>query len=1041
MTFEKMILQKALDKHVHRSDPRAGMRKNARAVHGAAADLSVDRHKFRSSIHHMRSRASASSSKKRSPSPPKKPDVGTLQLMTARSGDLMLKCRISKCIDLQGLGQVEVMDELKDFFQTNCHWRPMPLQILGPVIAEDASLSRPPTPRRDVGRMSGRPSPKTRQLLSPKPGTATELFAKPTDEQLRPAFQGKRRRRGILGEILSGARGDKEIDNDTTHWDFVRHFPTAAKARMIAEFRSSEGPAGQPTAKDKHTDVLQLQVLYSDVKALLEEFDEDCKVTMGRSEPIGKGVPSVLEFINDIPKVTQQRWAKILKVPADDGHDKEALARLLAITLRKEPTIFKLTSPKLLQSDISKDAASMLQLVHQSEEEDDSIYAQNQKMLGARVFLRDCDSHGGRGAREERFNGAMKWLRVLPEIGKVTFDELGFKPDQQRIDVIAKAVDRAESIRLRGRYAAVGDRTHCNSFGIQVGQVGRPTVKQRRGLGGLTADWLLDAIGQASDDEGLEEGDNLRLLAEISSFQPDDREAEDFATGSGDSRFIDDSWVSICRNLGLLSRRVSDDEVDKVSRQVSGASHEAGDPLRQISLVRQISEASPVSLVRQISDASNGGDPLRRISLDTVAMVQASDAIARGPEDEERQLEAVDEFDKIWCAMSELVGDLHEASCGPIILEVLLQLVSRYWPGHQPDEVVPGGSGSLVSALLWYHCGWDSPLGRKLVRRLCHAFNRYMEEGVLSKAGFIQLSTDAGWVTKRDISSRCDRLSKAFDDVVGDEEGCAEFGDFVLLVELVAHARSSNFELKSKPEDLALIPGHAKHWPFIERAVLQVSLSDEDPASPIWVRAPPRCGSGLSRAGSKSRQDDADADADDDNAPSLSRRGSKSLPRRESLSRGGANAIPDVTLIRALTLTGLADADSEVPSSELRGQRVQGARRASFSGVSGEAAEKVVLLRRSSWAAPHRSEVAAYVPPSAYDPRRSSWSSPSGMPLKELSPVSTGPEGSVNSRALSKDGTSRRGSQDRTASRESAGILAPSCEDTKTSPRRTSADL
>merc|ERR1712100_990485 len=37
-------------------------------------------------------------------------------------------------------------------------------------------------------------------------------------------------------------------------------------------------------------------------------------------------------------------------------------------------------------------------------------------------------------------------------------------------------------------------------------------------------------------------------------------------------------------------------------------------------------------------------------------------------------------------------------------------------------------------------------------------------------------------------------------------------------------------------EGLALMPCDAKHWPFIERAVLQATKADEETSSPIWLR-------------------------------------------------------------------------------------------------------------------------------------------------------------------------------------------------------------
>merc|ERR1712054_652518 len=155
---------------------------------------------------------------------------------------------------------------------------------------------------------------------------------------------------------------------------------------------------------------------------------------------------------------------------------------------------------------------------------------------------------------------------------------------------------------------------------------------------------------------------------------------------------------------------------------------------------------------------------------------------AMGPaENDDKMEDSADDYDRMFAAIHDIIGYIDEDTHAPIVLELLLQRAAQTWPGSARGEVVPGSSGALVSSLLWQHCGWDSPTGRKLIRRLCMAFNRYAEQGVMPKESFIQLAQDAGWVTKRDMSARFSRLAQAFTDIVGSDSQSAEFSEFVLL--------------------------------------------------------------------------------------------------------------------------------------------------------------------------------------------------------------------------------------------------------------------
>jgi len=292
---------------------------------------------------------------------------------------------------------------------------------------------------------------------------------------------------------------------------------------------------------------------------------------------------------------------------------------------------------------------------------------------------------------------------------------------------IAKAIDRAESMRLRGHLAATGDRMHCSSIGAFT--VKDTSLKARRGHM-VTPDWLLAAIAEASDEEDLEEGDCLRLLVETTANGAKDAENQIASA---------ESWTSICRNLGLLNRKEPDAQ----------NSSDDEPPTLEHSISAQLEMGLKKSLEAAVSGA-----------------LYHSQAPA---ETEAARLEALEDYKQVKDAIVDCLGDLNDDACGPFVLELLLQLVVRDWPGHEGNEMVPGGAAALVCSLLWSYRGWDSPIGRRLIRRLCVVFNHYAADGILTRTAFIQLCNDAGWVTKRDLSAKNARWWKTFSSVCGEE--------------------------------------------------------------------------------------------------------------------------------------------------------------------------------------------------------------------------------------------------------------------------------
>lgn len=128
-------------------------------------------------------------------------------------------------------------------------------------------------------------------------------------------------------------------------------------------------------------------------------------------------------------------------------------------------------------------------------------------------------------------------------------------------------------------------------------------------------------------------------------------------------------------------------------------------------------------------------------------------------------------------------ANFSRAAAAPLVMEVLLQ-------GIMSQTI--NGTEALAGEILWRNFGWDSPVGRRLVRKLCRVYNRYASgsaKGSMSKAAYLRLCADAGWATQKDISGKQLRFATIFDDAVGNlppDGNSADFFDFIYIVELVA---------------------------------------------------------------------------------------------------------------------------------------------------------------------------------------------------------------------------------------------------------------
>lgn len=149
-------------------------------------------------------------------------------------------------------------------------------------------------------------------------------------------------------------------------------------------------------------------------------------------------------------------------------------------------------------------------------------------------------------------------------------------------------------------------------------------------------------------------------------------------------------------------------------------------------------------------------------------------------------------------------------SCSPLVLELLVQCAAAVEPSL-------GGAEAMVGKILWQRCGWDTPVGRRLLRRLCRTFDRYAggtAGGTLSRTAFTRLCSDAGWATQRDHHAKHSRFIQVFDTAVGDAPS-ADFIDLLYMLEMVASEILMPATIQSG--------GTGGVWASLEAAVYQLS--------------------------------------------------------------------------------------------------------------------------------------------------------------------------------------------------------------------------
>jgi len=369
-----------------------------------------------------------------------------------------------------------------------------------------------------------------------------------------------------------------------------------------------------------------------------------------------------------------------------------------------------------------------------------------------------------------------------------------------------------------------------------IGKEDELTAAPRRCEEGMTPGWVIAVLGEPVDDDYLEDGDSIVLLTKMAVNMA----REDTLTSR--------AWRHFSELMNVYAEFV-DQNLELPSlpgffggkrRRSSARRSSAGGSRRQ----------SIVS-VQEVDMASNHYE-------------EADAALLRAMSDAPR-------VDTLWLR-------LHQ-SCCPLLMEALLQHAATVKYGSEP-----GGGDELAASLLWKLCGWDSPSGRRLIRRLFRVFDRYAQAGggglVLTQSGFLKLCTDGGLTSSRDKDYS--GFQHLFASAVAQtSQNSAHFLAFLSIVEEML----TFLQCKVKTQGLQV-------WQMLEAAMTRISSAGghtSKTASTVKSKAQP--------AAAK-RRDTAKADT---------------FLKQNLL---GERASPDSSRSR-----GRADAASPTPSSPRRGGR------------------------------------------------------------------------------------------------------------------------
>eukprot|EP00931_Biecheleriopsis_adriatica_P102940 TRINITY_DN77845_c0_g1_i1.p1 TRINITY_DN77845_c0_g1~~TRINITY_DN77845_c0_g1_i1.p1 ORF type:complete len:944 (+),score=208.55 TRINITY_DN77845_c0_g1_i1:116-2947(+) len=346
---------------------------------------------------------------------------------------------------------------------------------------------------------------------------------------------------------------------------------------------------------------------------------------------------------------------------------------------------------------------------------------------------------------------ALPWLSVvavthrLPAAAKELSGRWKFNISSTRLMFVAAALERAASYQIAGGFFLSLDVCHRVSRNLA-------DLMPVKGGQNLSAQWLkqLQDAETIDDDSKAQAGDTVRLLAHRVAALWDHMLSPDDASSSSAS---------------------SEDE----------ANNEDVDDLPEFT-EEAMSYLCKTQLGAMTEDEAAAVPALFKEAVNALLPVSARALVQHA---------------------SGFSG--YRAILGPLVLELLLQkrAARRYArKASYGEEVTPEEHASateeLLLELLWSTFGWDSPPGRRLLRRLCRAFTRIItssDEG-LSIAGFNRLCGTAGWTLRaaakrssvnstRKTTDNNAHLNGLFQKAAGVHEG-ADLMRFVHLVELVA---------------------------------------------------------------------------------------------------------------------------------------------------------------------------------------------------------------------------------------------------------------
>mmetsp|Transcript_66986 Transcript_66986/g.187033 ORF Transcript_66986/g.187033 Transcript_66986/m.187033 type:complete len:870 (+) Transcript_66986:158-2767(+) len=683
-SYEDTLLQTALQKHVHRFDWREGVKRHqvVDETHAVTDEGKKGPHltaRFSSTRRSSRLTESPKSSRQATEDDasevPKEQllALGTLHLQVPEFVGGVVKCRFSGCFDESWNPAL-----VQKLLARRCPWRPSPAIAVGDWT-KHASLVHP----YDHGNSSACTIawPEVRAPSRDRsPGRGDEG----TDEDDRiPA-----------GCSYKGKRVDQSLD-----WAFLRHIPLAEQWNITGEGAKLKTQSGKMPSSGVQAGNRAYDVIWSDVAALLE-------YRLG-NPPLNRPPWTVAELATAVPFTTAARWQRIMKLT--DSSNKDALIHRLARVLTQKDAWFKVStnSDALLGADSA--------VVFMWELRKGSRWSQTKDDLSEAAQQRPF--HVGDASRHKYMHS---WLATLPVAHGLAdscaslSSRWGMEVNFDRVSTVLCSLERAFSLSLCGGMMASMD---CLRI-IPADEADRPTYP-RRGAKGIDSGWVIHVLSEAADEDHLEEGDSIRLLA------------SEAAKLVGEADFTTKAWLGLCEAHGLRTTL-------QQRRRFSRGSFSEDDEVE-------------------------GGADVGCTSSRPLSDSERSQEVRRFHE-----------------AETELLStESGEHPCfGAVTLEAMLQLAAR--ATHKA-----GGSEELVMTLLWEIVGWDSPAARRLLRRICRAFDRFARNGELFLQGFIKLCHDAGWSTSRDHASKHERLTTIFSELVGFTEASANFMEFMMMVESI----------------------------------------------------------------------------------------------------------------------------------------------------------------------------------------------------------------------------------------------------------------